>query len=116
MQNLQLPGFPLVLLLGLCGGAAPAEAQFRVPAGDLVTGEDYHVEMSFNFWNPTPTTIINSEAIGILGTDIDLVNDLGVEKRVLKDLRIVLRPATKHRFRINYLPITYEAESQVQRE
>ncbi len=44
------------------------------------------------------------------------MNDLGVEKQRLRDLRVVLRPAKKHRFRINYLPMTYDAESQVKRE
>lgn len=95
--------------------ALPAAAQFR-PAQPDVVGEDYHVELSFNFWNPTPEPIINSEALGIPGTDINLVDDLGVEKRRLKDLRIVLRPAKKHRFRIDYLPMDYSAESQVNRE
>ncbi len=96
--------------------AGVAEAQYRVPASSTPTGEDYNVEVSVNFWNPTPTLVVNSEALGILGTDVDLVSDLGIEKQTLRDLRVVLRPAKKHRFRINYLPMTYDAESQVTRE
>jgi len=94
--------------------ALPAAAQFRPPQAAVI-GEDYHIELSFNFWNPTPEPFINSEALGILGTDIDLVNDLGIEKQRLKDLRLVLRPGKKHRFRINYLPMNYDAESTVRR-
>ncbi|MBL8138459.1 MAG: hypothetical protein JNL48_17685 [Acidobacteria bacterium] len=108
---------PLAVLtaLALITLAAPAEAQF--PArGDAVVGEDYHIEASFNFWNPTPEAIVNSEALGILGTDIDLVTDLGISKQMLKDVRVVLRPAKKHRFRINYLPMNYDASTTITRE
>ena len=116
MQKRQLPRLVFAAVLGLALSASLAQAQYRVPASSTAIGEDYHVELSFNFWNPTPMAVVNSEALGILGTDVDLVNDLGIEKHRLKDLRIVLRPAKKHRFRINYLPISYSAESQVRRE
>ena len=116
MQKLPLSRhvFAALLVLGL--PASAAQAQFRVPATSDVVGEDYHVELSFNFWRATPDAIVNSEALGILGTDVDLVKDLGIEKTTLKDLRIVLRPAKKHRFRINYLPISYQAETTLKRE
>lgn len=116
MQKLPLFRHVFAALLALGLSATAALAQFRVPATSEVVGEDYHVEVSFNFWSPTPDAIVNSEALGIVGTDVDLVNDLGIEKKVLKDLRIVLRPAKKHRFRINYLPMNYDAESTVKRE
>lgn len=99
----------------LWGAAAPAWAQFQVPAEPAV-GEDYHVEASFGFWNPTPSLLVNSESLGILGTDVDLVEDLGIEKKNLGKVNVVLRPATKHKFRFEYLPIQYEAESTVRRE
>lgn len=108
---------PLAVLtaLTLLALAAPAQAQF--PArGNAVVGEDYNIELSFNFWNPTPEAVVNSEALGILGTDIDLVTDLGISKQMLKDVRVVLRPAKKHRFRINYLPMTYDAATTITRE
>lgn len=116
MQKLQLPRLVAAAVLGLGLSAAVAQAQYRVPATSAVVGEKYNIEVSYNFWSPTPTAIVNSEALGILGTDVDLVADLGIEKHVLKDLRIVLRPAKKHRFRISYLPMNYDAESQVKRE
>src|SRR5690606_11363606 len=59
---------------------------------------------------------IISESLGIPGTPVDLVNDLGIEQKRFRELRAVLRPATKHKFRISYLPIKYEAEGQVRRE
>ena len=116
MSKLQLPRLVVTTLLALGLSAGVAQAQYRVPNSSAVIGEDYHVELSFNFWNPTPEPIISSEALGILGSDINLVDDLGIEKKRLKDLRLVLRPAKKHRFRINFLPMNYDAESQVKRE
>ena len=40
---------------------------------------------------------------------IDAVADLGIEKKQIPELRIVLRPGRKHKFRINYLPMSYSA-------
>lgn len=107
--------FALALAASLLLPAAPAAAQFQ-PREAAAVGEDYHIEASFNFWNPTPEAIVNSEALGILGTDVDLVSDLGIEKKALKDVRIVLRPARKHRFRINYVPMVYDAQTTITRE
>ena len=105
----------LLALVTVVAGATPAAAQFRPPA-DPATGERYHIEASFTYWDATPTLIVSSEALGIQGTDVDLVNDLGIEKKSLGDLRLVLRPATKHKFRFSYIPIKYEAEATVNRE
>lgn len=107
--------FALALAASLLLPAVPAAAQFQ-PREATAVGEDYHIEASFNFWSPTPEAIVNSEALGILGTDVDLVGDLGIEKQVLKDVRVVLRPAKKHRFRINYLPMVYDAQTTITRE
>ena len=55
--------------------ALPAQAQYGdQPISNRATGENYHVEISGNLWDPTPSIIINSESIqGILGSDIDAV-------------------------------------------
>lgn len=114
LQSVSKP-LAFAVVAGLLLTASPARAQFQA-RGSEVIGEDYHIELSFNFWSPTPEAVIRSEALGILGTDVDLIQDLGIEKHTLKDVRVVLRPAKKHRFRINYLPINYDAESVVTRE
>lgn len=95
--------------------AAPAAAQFRPPAEPAV-GEDYNIEGSIVWWNPEPSLIVTSTSIGIQGTDVDLVSDLGIEQKRLREFRLVLKPARKHKFRLNYTPIEYKAEAQVQRE
>lgn len=104
------------LFAGLCA-ASPAAAQYgaRAMGSDRATGETYHVEFGGSFWNPTPTISIASESLGIAGDAVDFVNDLGIDKTTFKQLKVVLRPATKHKFRFEYTPISYTAESNVTR-
>jgi hypothetical protein len=96
--------------------AAPAAAQYGAPrVSDPATGEKYHFEIAGLLWQPTPEAVISSEALGILGTDIDFVADLGIEKETFGEMRLVLRPARKHKFRIDYLPVKYTAEKILER-
>lgn len=104
----------LALAALLC--ASPAAAQFDPPSRSGSIGDRYHIEGSAAFWNADPTLIVSSESLGIPGDNIDLVNDLGIAQKRLRDLRLVLRPASKHKFRFSYLPIAYVAEAVVQRE
>jgi len=100
--------------LGLLGAASDASAQYQRP-GPSVVGEEYHIEASYGWWNAQPSLIVNSEALNILGTDVNLIDDLGIEKHQLGKFNLVLRPGKKHRFRFERLPIHYEAESTVKR-
>jgi hypothetical protein len=95
--------------------SVPASAQYSAAQGPAV-GEQFHIEAALSWWSPEPKLIVSSESLGIRGDDVDLVTDLGIEDKTLRELRLVLRPATKHKFRINYLPIKYSAESVIQRE
>lgn len=96
---------------------AAALAQYTAtPFSDPATGERYHVEASFGWWNPSPDFQIGSESLGVIGSTIDAVTDLGIEKKQIPELRIVLRPGRKHKFRINYLPMSYTAVATVHRE
>ena len=104
--------------LPLCSSSRPwRSAQFTAtPFSDPATGERYHIEASFGWWNPSPDFQIASESLGVLGTVIDAVDDLGIEKKQIPELRIVLRPGRKHKFRVDYLPMSYSASSTVHRE
>lgn len=96
---------------------ATAEAQYRPrPAADPATGENYHIEFAAALWNPTPTIVISSEALGIAGSDIDFVTELGILKKRFPEIRLVLRPGRKHKFRLHYIPISYSSETVLQRE
>jgi hypothetical protein len=96
--------------------AVPARAQYGATRlGDPATGESYHVEVGGYLWNPTPDIAITSESLGIIGSRIDFVTDLGIEKTRFKQLKLVLRPAKKHKFRFEYTPMTYDALGTIKR-
>ena len=111
------------LSLLVCSGvialvsAGPADAQYRkYPVAQAATGEAYHIELSGDLWKPSPALVVSSEQFGIVGTEIDAVNDLGFESTRFKELRVVLRPGKKHKFRFDYIPITFNAETTLRRE
>jgi hypothetical protein len=111
-----LAGLFLAIVL-LAASASPALAQYRpLPAGSFSTsnnpvGEPYHVEFAVNFWTPTPDIMIASESLGIPGSDIDVQANLGIESQSTYEFRVVLRPGRKHKFRFNYIPQKYEADT-----
>ena len=49
----------------------------------------------------------------IVPTAVDFVNTLGIEKTKFKQVKLVLRPATKHKFRFEYTPINYDAQKVI---
>ena len=53
----------------VAASASDAQAQYRPPSGPVV-GEDYHIEASYGWWNPEPSLVVNSSALGIVGSDI----------------------------------------------
>ena len=108
--------FVVCTLLATLAIARPADAQFSVRRPpNPATGESYHVEIMGGWWNATPEMVLSSDEFGIVGTDIDFVSDLGILQKRLRDLRLVLRPARKHKFRIQYVPIQYQADTVLER-
>lgn len=103
----------------LCFGAlallsipSTAAAQYRPrPMTEGPVAEDYHIEAAYDFWNAEPSLIVNSEALGILGTDVNLITDVGIEKKKLRTLNLTAKPGKKHRLRFQYLPITYDTDA-----
>ena len=104
-----------LVALGVVAGAADAHAQYRRPPAAGVPGENYHIEFSYGWWDADPSLIVNSESLDILGSDVDLIEDLGIEQHKLGKFDLVLRPAKKHRFRFQRLPVHYEADHVVTR-
>ena len=108
-----------LLTLGVVAAPSTAVAQYRPSTSfaEAAIGEDYHIEAAYGWWNATPSLIVNSESLGIIGTDIDLITDLGIEKHKLGTFDLVLRPSRKHRFKYQRLPIKYSVDAfQVTRE
>ena len=102
--------FLILGMFGLLTVPSTVSAQYR-PVESGANGENYHIEGSFNWWNAEPSLSVNSESLGILGTDIDLITDLGIEKHTLPVLNITLKPGRKHRLRFQRLPISYETDA-----
>jgi hypothetical protein len=100
-----------VVALGLLGIPSAALAQYRNPGTEGGIAEDYHIEAAYGWWDAKPELIVNSESLGILGTDIDLISDLGIEKHRLGKFDLVLKPTKKHRFKYQHLPITYSTDA-----
>ncbi len=97
--------------------ATPASAQF-VPRtlNDPATGESYHVEGSAGYWSPGADLVISSTGLGIPGTAIDMKKDLGLTNRRFNELHLILRPGTKHKFRLDYIPMKYDGSGSIPRE
>jgi hypothetical protein len=116
MKSLQKLQVCLVCAIGVMVGAGTAEAQYgTVRIGDPPPGEDYHVELSFSLWRPSADIIFASESLGIVGTNIDGVNDLGWEKKDFGQFRAILRPGRQHKFRVERLPITYDGDEVLEK-
>ena len=111
-----------LLALGVVVGVAvPASAQYRpLPgarsASNAPKGEPFHVEFGFNLWNPLPDIVINSESLGIPGSDINVQADLAFEQKQTYELRLVLRASKKNKFRFQYLPLSYEGKTVLKTE
>ena len=113
LRTLQSLGAASALLLL---AASPAVGQYSaLPRSNPAVGEKYNVEVAFGVWNPTPEIVFSSEQFGIPGSDIDLQADLDVLEKTFKDFRFVLRPARKHKLRVEYIPITYEVDTTLRR-
>ncbi|MGE5815028.1 MAG: hypothetical protein ACM36C_11115 [Acidobacteriota bacterium] len=99
--------------------AMPAYAQYGakpISGSPEPLGENYRVEAQVGLWGPTPDIVVSSSALGRIGSTISAVDDLGINKKQLPDLRFVLKPGRKHKFRIAYLPASWTADKIVTRD
>jgi hypothetical protein len=97
----------------------PAAAQTQLPpvgASQRAMGETYHVEFTGGLWYPSPAITFNVQSVDVPGAPIDGVEDLGFKSSRFYDFRLVIRPAKKHKFLFNYLPIKYEGDTVLQRD
>ena len=110
-------GLYTFMVVALALTAAPADAQYaKRTLNDPATGETYHIEASAGFWRPTADMSISSESLGIPGSTIDFKNDLGLTDQGFPELHAVLRPARKHKFYVQYIPITYDQAHTLTRQ
>jgi hypothetical protein len=103
----------------LAGVTVPAAAQYRpLPRANFNTatepyGQFYRVEAAFNLWDPAPEFVISSESLGIKGSDIDVQADLDIQKARKFEFRLTLRPTKRNKFRFHYLPLAYDATTNL---
>src|SRR5215510_6254113 len=97
--------------------ASPASAQYKPrPLNDPATGEAFHIEGGLSWWHPSADMSVASEGFGIAGTLIDFKKDLGITDGTFPAFSVVGKPADRHKFRMQYIPISYQAESTLRRD
>ncbi|MBI4263835.1 MAG: hypothetical protein HY657_05650 [Acidobacteria bacterium] len=103
MRNRLLATALCVLAVTLC--TTRAEAQNNTNIGEL----------GVVFWNPDPELTLQSGSLtGATGiTDIDFVQEFGIEKKTFPEVRLTV--GRSHKFRFAYVPVKYEADATIQR-
>ena len=92
-----------------CVGDGPAGCLLSTPA-HRATGENYHVEFGGKLWDPTPNILIGViDQAGSSAARSTSSRTSASRSNWFTQLKVVLRPATKHKFRFEYTPIRYEA-------
>lgn len=74
------------------------------------------VELSAVYWRPAASLRTASDAAGIPGTPLDLKADTNVVDRGFPAIALGVRLAARHRLRIEYIPIRYEATGPAGRD
>jgi hypothetical protein len=116
--TLRLYAFCTLLVLA---AAAPARAQYKPrPVNDPATGESYHIEASAGLWFSGADMSVTSAGTGALsglgGTTISAQTDLGMpSSKTMPVLTLTLRPAPKHKFRLNFVPISFDGAATITR-
>jgi hypothetical protein len=79
-------------------------------------GEKYKVEFSYTFWQPNLDGSVSSDQLGLIGSRVDLTSDLSLERARFDDFRFVIRPAKKHRIKVEYTPVAFTGTGVLSRE
>ena len=112
----RLYGWVVAAALLLCC-AAPASAQYKPRTlNDPATGESYHIEAGAGYWFPTADIIVSSEQLGIPGSQINAKRDLGLTDQRFPILDLQLRPARSHKFRFQYIPVSFTQTATLTRD
>ena len=94
----------------------PAEAQNTRPQSTRpAIGEDYHFEVTAAWWKPDLMGSVTSDRLGLIGSRIDLKDDLNFGEARFRNFKFTLRPALKHKVRFQYTPLEYTASGVLAR-
>lgn len=109
-------GVACAIAIVILAAAAPASAQFKPrPLDDPATGENYHIEGAASLWFPGSNIQLSSESLGIAGDVIDFKHDLGLTDQKFPALELLLRPARHHKFRLEFIPISFNQTAALPR-
>jgi hypothetical protein len=78
-------------------------------------GEDYTLEMTGGMWNPTPSIVVSSEQFGIIGSEINFGDDLGMVRKRHPEMRLTYKPGRRHKLRLDWLPMQYNQSAVLER-
>jgi len=81
-------------------------------------GDKFILELEGRYWIPKLSANLklsdyNTMGVEILGTDINIKNDLGIKDENFFSGRLILQITKRNKIRFSYLPIRYEGEKSV---
>lgn len=79
-------------------------------------GERYWIEATATWWQPGLNGAVSSDRLGLIGSRVDFVSDLAFENTAHQDVRVVIHPAKKHKFRFQYSHLTFGGDSVLSRD
>ena len=79
-------------------------------------GEDYTIELSGGLWEPTPVFVASSEQFGIVGSNINFTDDLGLTRKQHPEFRATFKAGRKHKLRVSVAPIQYSQQHVLERQ
>ncbi|HEX5070563.1 MAG TPA: hypothetical protein VFV78_10155 [Vicinamibacterales bacterium] len=79
-------------------------------------GERYWVELTATWWKPGLDGAVSSDRLGLIGSRVDFVTDLAFENTSHQDVRVVVHPARKHKFKFQYSHLTFGGDSILARD
>ena len=94
--------------------ASRADAQFN--ADNRAPGEQFHVEFSLRFWNPTPELSLSTGSLANLGVGaVDFVQEFGLANQRFMEYEVTSKPGRKHKIHYSSIPISYSADTVISR-
>lgn len=81
-------------------------------------GDKFILELEGRYWIPKLSANLklsdyNTMGVEIVGTDINIKDDLGIDDKNFFSGRLILQITKRNKIRFSYLPIRYEGEKQV---
>lgn len=113
MKSAILAGLMFALLVP---ATASAQSSTRPRVNKPVLGEKYWFEIAGAWWKPGLFGSVSSDRLDLIGSRVDLVDDLGFGEARFKNLKFTLRPARAHKIRFQYTPLEYSAAGILKRQ